>query len=153
MTGVQTCALPIYRFKAAVAQRGCYNFTSFYGTSDIGPWFGDYILGGPVYEREALFRACSPITYAHNITTPLRLIHSENDLRCPMEQAEQLFVALKRLGRTVRFPDEDHDLSRTGRPRHRLARFRIILEWFARYVPPGGSGDPDRPDAVRDARP
>ena len=52
------------RFRAAVSQRGCYNFASFYGTSDIGPWFGDYILGGPVYEREALYRERSPLTYA-----------------------------------------------------------------------------------------
>ena len=59
------------------------------------------------------------------------------DLRCPMEQAEQLFVALKRLRREVvlvRFPDENHELSRTGRPCHRLERFRIILDWFGRHL-------------------
>jgi dipeptidyl aminopeptidase/acylaminoacyl peptidase len=56
-----------------------------------------------------------------------------------MEQAEQLFVALRRLGREVtfvRFPDENHELSRSGKPRHRLERFRILLEWFGKYLPP-----------------
>jgi dipeptidyl aminopeptidase/acylaminoacyl peptidase len=56
-----------------------------------------------------------------------------------MEQAEQLYVALKKLRRPVRFvrfPDENHELSRSGRPRHRLARFRILLEWFAEHLPP-----------------
>src|SRR5260370_11569867 len=62
------------RFRAAVAQRGLYNFESFYGTSDIGPTFGDYVLGGPVYEREALYRERSPITYAQQMRTPLLLI-------------------------------------------------------------------------------
>jgi dipeptidyl aminopeptidase/acylaminoacyl peptidase len=74
------------------------------------------------------------------------IVHSENDLRCPISQAEQLFVALKRLGKEttlVRFPDEGHELSRSGRPRHRLERFRIILDWFGRYLgpesPPGAA--------------
>jgi dipeptidyl aminopeptidase/acylaminoacyl peptidase len=70
---------------------------------------------------------------APDIHTPLLILHSEDDLRCPIEQAEQLFVALKTLGREVlfvRFPDETHELSRSGKPRHRLERFRIILDWF-----------------------
>jgi dipeptidyl aminopeptidase/acylaminoacyl peptidase len=81
----------------------------------------------------------SPLTYAKEIATPLLIIHSEGDLRCPMEQAEQLFVALKKLRKEVvfvRFPDEDHELSRAGKPRHRLERFRIILDWFAKYLQP-----------------
>jgi dipeptidyl aminopeptidase/acylaminoacyl peptidase len=67
-------------------------------------------------------------------------MHSEDDLRCPMEQAEQLFVALKTLRRDVtfvRFPDENHELSRSGKPRHRLERFRIILDWVAAHLAPG----------------
>ena len=122
------------RFKAAVSQRGLYNFTSFYGTSDIGPWFGDYVLGGPVYEREALYRERSPLTYATQMRTPLLLIHSENDLRCPIEQAEQLFVQLRRIGKTevdmVRFPEESHNLSRSGRPDRRVERLERIAGWF-----------------------
>ncbi len=126
------------RFKAAVSQRGLYNFVSFYGTSDIGPWFGDYVLGGPVYERDELYRERSPITYAANMRTPLLLLHSESDLRCPMEQAEQLFVRLRRLGKTevemVRFPEESHNLSRSGRPDRRVERLERIAGWFDRHL-------------------
>ncbi len=125
-------------YQAAVAQRGCYNFSSFYGTSDIGPWFGDYIMGGPVFEREALYRERSPLTYAADMRTPLLLIHSENDLRCPIEQAEQLFVHLRRIGKTevemVRFPEESHNLSRSGRPDRRIERLERIVGWFDKYM-------------------
>src|SRR5919206_418538 len=65
------------RFRAAVSQRGLYNWTSFYGTSDIGPWFGEYVLGGPVYERPGLYAQRSPLTYAKSMRTPLLLIPSE----------------------------------------------------------------------------
>jgi dipeptidyl aminopeptidase/acylaminoacyl peptidase len=126
------------RFRAAVSQRGLYNFSSFYGTSDIGPWFGDYVLGGPVYEREALYRERSPLTYASEMRTPLLLIHSENDLRCPIEQAEQLFVQLRRMGNTqvdmVRFPEESHNLSRSGRPDRRIERLERIVGWFDKHM-------------------
>ncbi len=69
--------------------------------------------------------------------TPLLIVHNEGDLRCPIEQAEQLFVALKRLGRDVRFvriPEEDHNLSRTGKPSRRLARLHHLISWFDRYL-------------------
>ena len=126
------------RFRAAVSQRGCYNFSSFYGTSDIGPWFGDYVFGGPVYEHAELYRERSPLTYAAQMRTPLLLIHSEQDLRCPIEQAEQLFVHLRRMGNTevemVRFPEESHNLSRSGRPDRRIERLERILGWFNRYL-------------------
>ena len=71
------------------------------------------------------------------LVTPLLIIHSEDDLRCPIEQGEQLVVALKQLRREVRFvrfPGENHEMSRSGKPRHRLDRFRHILEWFAAYL-------------------
>ncbi|MDQ6672003.1 MAG: S9 family peptidase [Chloroflexota bacterium] len=126
------------RFRAAVSQRGLYNFASFYGTSDIGPWFGDYVLGGPVYEREELFHERSPLTYARNMRTPLLLIHSEQDLRCPIEQAEQLFVQLRRIGKAevamVRFPEESHNLSRSGRPDRRIERLERIYGWFDSHM-------------------
>jgi dipeptidyl aminopeptidase/acylaminoacyl peptidase len=126
------------RFRAAVSQRGCYNFASFYGTSDIGPWFGDYILGGPVYDNEELYRDRSPLTYARNMRTPLLLIHSEQDLRCPIEQAEQLFVQLRRIGKVevemVRFPEESHNLSRSGRPDRRIERLERIFGWFDSHM-------------------
>jgi dipeptidyl aminopeptidase/acylaminoacyl peptidase len=126
------------RFKAAVSQRGFYNAASFYGTSDIGPWFGDYVFGGPVYERFALYVERSPITYASAMRTPLLLIHSEGDYRCPIEQAEQLFVQLRRMGKCVvemvRFPEESHNLSRSGRPDRRVERLQRIYGWFDKYL-------------------
>jgi dipeptidyl aminopeptidase/acylaminoacyl peptidase len=129
------------RFQAAVATRGCYSFESMYGTSDIGPWFLDYVLGGPVYERRELYRERSPLTYAPAMRTPLLLIHNEQDLRCPMEQAEQLFVQLRRLGRVetelVRFPDESHNLSRSGRPDRRVERVARIVDWMERHLGQG----------------
>jgi dipeptidyl aminopeptidase/acylaminoacyl peptidase len=112
-----------------------------FGTSDIGFYFQELHLGGrPPWEDLRPYVERSPLAHAKDIHTPLLIVHSEDDLRCPIEQAEQLFVALRRLGRPVRFvrfPGEDHELSRSGRPRHRLARFRLILEWFGAHLPPG----------------
>jgi dipeptidyl aminopeptidase/acylaminoacyl peptidase len=66
-------------------------------------------------------------------------MHAEDDLRCPIEQAEQLFIALKKQRKDVlfvRFPDENHEMSRSGKPRHRLERFRLMLAWFDKYLQP-----------------
>jgi dipeptidyl aminopeptidase/acylaminoacyl peptidase len=79
-----------------------------------------------------------------NIHTPLLILHSEEDLRCPIEQAEQLFVALKQMRREVRFvrfPTENHELSRSGKPSHRLQRYGYILEWFAEKLTPSAAAD------------
>jgi dipeptidyl aminopeptidase/acylaminoacyl peptidase len=76
----------------------------------------------------------SPVTWARDIEVPMLLIHSENDLRCPINQAEELFMALRLLGRDVtfyRFPGEGHELSRSGSPLHRVQRAEIILDYFA----------------------
>jgi dipeptidyl aminopeptidase/acylaminoacyl peptidase len=131
------------RFRAACSERAVNAMWSMYGTSDIGFWFQEaHGLGRPPWEDLKWYVERSPLSYAKDIHTPLLILHSESDLRCPMEQAEQLYVALKKLRRTVRFvrfPDENHELSRSGRPRHRLARFRILLEWFAEHLPPGPS--------------
>jgi dipeptidyl aminopeptidase/acylaminoacyl peptidase len=80
----------------------------------------------------------SPLTYAKNIETPLLILHAENDLRCPIEQGEQLYVALKMQNKPVefwRFPEDNHEMSRSGRPLNRLKRFEVILEWFERWMP------------------
>jgi len=77
------------------------------------------------------------VTYVDAIHTPLLILHSENDLRCPVEQAEQLFVTLRLLGREVelvRFPEESHELSRSGSPPHRVMRFEVILDWLNRHL-------------------
>ncbi|HYJ13838.1 MAG TPA: S9 family peptidase, partial [Thermomicrobiales bacterium] len=121
------------RFKAAVTQRCVSSFLSFFGTSDIGTTFGvDEADGVPWADFEKL-RAQSPVSFVDNITTPLLILHSEKDLRCPIEQAEQMYAALAYLGRDVgfvRFPDESHELSRSGTPSRRLARLHHLIGWF-----------------------
>jgi dipeptidyl aminopeptidase/acylaminoacyl peptidase len=135
------------RFKAACSERAVNNTYTLFGTSDIGHSFSEAQSGYLPWENMAWYIEHSPLTYAKDITTPLLIMHSENDLRCPMEQAEQLFVALKKLRREVllvRFPDEDHELSRAGKPRHRLERFRYILQWFDKYLQPAGTSAASR---------
>jgi dipeptidyl aminopeptidase/acylaminoacyl peptidase len=131
------------RFKAACSERAVNCQYTMFGTSDIGSSFNVVELGGAMpWEDMARYIERSPLTYAKNIVTPLLILHSEDDLRCPIEQAEQLFVALKKLRREVRlvrFPGENHEMSRSGRPRHRLERFRHILEWFGSHLG-GASG-------------
>ncbi len=114
-----------------------------FGTSDIGHSFNVVELGGPMpWDDMARYIERSPLTYAKDVVTPLLIIHSEDDLRCPIEQGEQLFVALKKLRREVRFirfPGENHEMSRSGKPRHRLGydedlrrcceRFKCVDFW------------------------
>lgn len=126
------------RFKAAVTQRCVANFHSFFGTSDIGYDFGEHEFGGVPWANSAKLLRYSPISYVDKITTPLLIVHGEQDLRCPIEQAEQMFVALKYLGREVEFvriPDENHELSRSGTPSRRLARLHHLIGWFERHMP------------------
>jgi len=127
------------RFRAACSERAVNSHVTMFGCSDIGHLFNVVELGGVLpWEDMAKYLERSPLTYAKDITTPLLILHSEDDLRCPIAEAEQLFMALKTLRRDVtfvRFPDENHELSRSGKPRHRLERFRIILEWFAKHLP------------------
>ncbi len=121
------------RFKRAVTQRSITNWISFYGTSDIGWLFGEYEVGEPPFDNPMQYWERSPIAYVKNVETPLLIIHAEEDYRCPIEQAEQLFVALRVLGkevRMIRFPGESHELSRSGRPRHRIERLYFIRKWF-----------------------
>ncbi len=125
------------RFKAAVTQRCVSNLHSFYGTSDIGFTFGEYEFGGTPWEQRELLMKYSPISYVENMTTPLLIVHSEQDFRCPIEQAEQVFISLKKLGRVVEFvriPDENHNLSRTGKPKHRIERLEHIVGWFDKHL-------------------
>ena len=122
------------RFRSAVSQRSISNWTSMYGTSDIGPRFVEHEIGGaPWADLDTLWRQ-SPIRNAAQVSTPLLLIHSEQDWRCPIEQAEQFFSAIKRLGGSevelLRFPGEGHELSRSGRPDRRVMRLDAIVGWF-----------------------
>ena len=125
------------RFRAGVTQRCVANFASFFGTSDIGYDFGEREFGGLPWTHADQLRRHSPITYVENMKTPLLILHSEQDLRCPIEQAEQLFTALKYLDREVgfvRFPEENHNLSRTGKPSRRLARLHHLIGWFDHHL-------------------
>ena len=82
----------------------------------------------------------SPVRWVRDIHVPVLLIHSENDLRCPINQAEELFMALRLLRRDVtfyRFPGEGHELSRSGSPVHRVQRAEIILDWFSERLAAG----------------
>ncbi|MEM7734333.1 MAG: S9 family peptidase [Deinococcota bacterium] len=125
------------RFATAVTQRSITNQVSFFGTSDIGPECTEAETGrSPLTSIETSWRQ-SPIAYAKNITTPLLIIHSDEDYRCPLEQAEQLFAALRWLGKEVElviFEGESHGLSRGGRPGNRIERQRRILSWFDKYL-------------------
>jgi dipeptidyl aminopeptidase/acylaminoacyl peptidase len=124
------------RFKAAVSERAANNLLTLEYHSDIAGEFRSYV-GHTHVERPDLYRRQSPTTYLDRITTPLLLIHSEDDLRCPIDQAEELFVGLRLLGRhpeLVRFPAETHELSRSGSPRHRQQRAEIILDWFRTHL-------------------
>jgi dipeptidyl aminopeptidase/acylaminoacyl peptidase len=124
------------RFAAAVTQRSVVDLNSFVGSSDFGYELNREFDGWPWTNPEN-YDKCSPITYFKNVRTPILILHNEKDLRCDIEQAEQMFVKLKVLKKKVemvRFPDEPHGLSRHGRPDRRIARLEWIVKWFDRYL-------------------
>lgn len=126
------------RFRAACSERSCNNFLLESGSSDIGWAFKGYV-GAHWFEAPDAYLRISPSTYAEDITTPVLILHSEEDLRCPIAHAEELFTILRLLKRDVelvRFPAESHELSRSGSPAHRVMRFEAILDWFARHLHP-----------------
>jgi dipeptidyl aminopeptidase/acylaminoacyl peptidase len=128
------------RFAAAVSERAVNNLLTMEHTSDIATVFADY-TGVTHLDDPAEYQRQSPITHVRAIETPVLILHSEEDLRCPVEQADQLFVAMRLLGKRVefvRFPGESHELSRSGAPKHRVQRFEVILEWFDRWLTPRG---------------
>ena len=121
------------RFKSAIVERALTAWDSFEGSSDIGWIFGDLYIGN---DPDKL-RDQSPLTHADKIEIPTLIIHSEQDWRCPLEQAQRLFVKLRRRGveaELLLFPGEGHELSRSGLPSHRVARFDAILDWWARHL-------------------
>ena len=131
-----------HRFKAAIVASMCANLHSMYGTSDLGTVLGDLNWGGVYSEARDEYLRHSPITYAPNVRTPVLLLHGEDDLRCAIEQSEQYFVALKRLGKTVefvRFPNSTHAFRRTGHPTLILEYYRRLLDWLERYIGVGTS--------------
>jgi dipeptidyl aminopeptidase/acylaminoacyl peptidase len=124
------------RFTAAISERAFLDPVSFVGSADIGWVFPDQYLG----TDPARVADQSAMTGASAITTPTMVIHSEQDWRCPVEQGARLYVELKRRGvptEFLLFPGEGHELSRSGRPRHRVARLEHVLRWWARWLPTG----------------
>ncbi len=126
------------RFKAAVIGAPCINLSSMYGTSDIGVRFGEVQWGGKRWDALDAFLEHSPLTYSPNVETPALLMHGEADHRCPIEQSEQYFVTLKRLGKEVefvRFPGSSHGFVRTGHPKLREEYLSRLLGWMNKHIP------------------
>lgn len=124
-------------FAAGVGQRGMTNFASFFGSSDMAYHWTKWILPGYPWTHPEAYHEISPISSVDQIDAPLLIIHSDRDTRVPIEQAEQLFIALKCLKRPVtfaRFKSEGHNLSRTGQPVNRIARLKLILDWFRQHL-------------------
>ena len=124
------------RFKSAVAQRSVSNWVSMWGSSDFNWIFQFWAKSGSPQESMDRLWKMSPVKYLGEAKTPTLIIHNEHDHRCPIEQGEQAFVALKRGGTEtefVRFPEEPHGLSRVGRTDRRLARLNHILRWMDKY--------------------
>jgi len=122
------------RFVAAISERAYNEPVSFVGSSDIGWFFGGELVGRDPEQMAAQ----SPLAFADRINTPTMVIHSEHDWRCPVEQGQRLFVALKLRGvetELLLFPGEGHELSRSGLPSHRIARFEHVLRWWGRHLP------------------
>jgi dipeptidyl aminopeptidase/acylaminoacyl peptidase len=124
------------KFNAICSERAVNNMYTEEYTSDIATVFR--VEHGPVHldDPEELARM-SPIRFVRDIEVPMLIMHSEEDYRCPISQAEELFTALRILGKDVtfyRFPGESHELSRSGSPVHRCQRAEIILDWFTEHL-------------------
>jgi dipeptidyl aminopeptidase/acylaminoacyl peptidase len=120
-------------FAAVIAERGPFNLTAMAATSDEGMWLFEGCIGGTALEEPEQYAASSVMSYVEGAHTPVLIIHSEDDLRCPVQQAEELFTALRRADQDVtfvRFPGESHELSRSGGPVHRVQRAQIIRDWL-----------------------
>src|SRR5690606_17747003 len=125
-----------HRFRAAWSERAVNAWDSFAGASDIGWSFTENYVGPDLDEQ----RRRSPRSYVADIDIPFAVVHSELDWRCPLEQAQRMFVALRRNGPAtefLHFPGEGPELTRSGRPRHRVQRFEAVLDWWSRHLPVG----------------
>ncbi|MHA1420188.1 MAG: S9 family peptidase, partial [Candidatus Heimdallarchaeaceae archaeon] len=123
------------RFNAAAPQRGVYNLVSFWSTTDITQFTKDESGAFPWEDLDVMWKL-SPIAYVDKVQTPTRIFHSENDFRVPIAQGEEYFASLLKLGVTaelIRYPEEGHELSRSGKPKHVKDRLEKIIEWFNFY--------------------
>ena len=131
------------RFRACASQRSISNWTSFYGVSDIGPDFSEDQCGASLWPDAEKFWQHSPMKYADKVKTPTLFIHSLEDYRCPVDQGYQMYSALAAHGvesRLVLFRGENHELSRSGKPRHRVRRLKELVQWMDVWLKPQ-SGD------------
>lgn len=125
------------RFGAAVVGAPCIDLLGMYGTSDIGVSFGERQWGGLRKDNVERYLEHSPLTYADKVETPVLLLHGESDHRCPIEQSEQYFVTLRRLGKEVelvRFPGCSHGFLRTGHAKMREEYISRTLSWFNKHL-------------------
>ena len=140
-------------FNAAVTLRSISNFISDDGTRD-GAYGHKNDFGGDIFEKMDLYWDRSPLKYVKNVSTPILILHSDNDFRVPIEQGEQWFRALKHFGKTaeiVFFPRENHNLTRTGEPKHLVESLNWQLYWFDRYL--NGNAGAIAPDRRRQVSP
>ncbi|EHS55887.1 S9 family peptidase [Paenibacillus sp. Aloe-11] len=132
------------RFRAAVTQRCISNWLSFYGLSDIGISYTEGIVGANPWEDPELLWSKSPLAHVNHIETPLLILHGEEDLRCPVGQGDELYTALKRLGkatRLIRYPGSNHSLLKSGKPSLRVDSFEQVIAWFKSYLSKGADSD------------
>jgi dipeptidyl aminopeptidase/acylaminoacyl peptidase len=125
------------RFKAAASQRSISNWVSDFGTTDIGFYFNPNEVGGNPWNNIDKYWEHSPLRYADKVKTPTLFIHSDEDHRCWMGEGLQMFTALKYFGvesRLCLFHGENHELSRSGKPKHRIRRLKEITEWFDSHL-------------------
>jgi len=135
------------RFKAAVTLRSVSNFISDDGTRDGAYGHADD-FGGDIFEKTDLYWDRSPLKHVKNVKTPTLVLHSDNDFRVPIEQGEQWFRALRHFGvpaEVVFFPRENHNLTRTGEPKHLVESINWQVYWFDRYL--NGNANASPPDA------
>jgi len=127
-------------FKAAISERSISNLLSMVGTSDIGFWFNTMQLNvKDPFTEEGINKLMefSPITYVKNVKTPTLLITGEEDYRCPIEQAEQFYVALKLNNvdaELIRYEGDNHEHARSGVPKNMINRLNKKLQWFDKYL-------------------
>lgn len=127
------------KFKCAATQRSISNWISMYGVSDIGYYFSDD-QNNTKFEKEDFFKTLwefSPLKYIKNCTTPTLIIHADSDYRCPVDQGYQLLTALKDMNipsKMVVYKNENHELSRSGKPLARISRLENITNWMEEYL-------------------
>ena len=128
------------RFASAVTGRSICDWRNMVGTGDAGPYWIQKFGGVAPWVDDTRYKEQSPITYVENVKTPILIEHQEGDLRCPLDQAQLWYTAIKYLGkapvRLVTYPGEFHGMSRNGKPWNRIHRLREILNWFGRYLQP-----------------